>query len=128
MRYPVFIEPGTESSAWGVAVPDLPGCYSAGDSLDEALENAEEAAAAWIDAALDAGEDVPEPSPMDALRDSDEYKGWILGVINIDPGLMDDSVDRVNITLPHRVLLRLDAKAAAVGESRSSYISKLTLR
>jgi len=53
LRYPIAVEPGTESTAFGVIVPDLPGCFSAGDTLDEAISGAEESAAAWIDAALD---------------------------------------------------------------------------
>ena len=51
MRYPILIELGTADTAFGVIVPDLPGCFSAGDSLDDAIAGAEEAAAAWIDAA-----------------------------------------------------------------------------
>nr|MBA3835536.1 type II toxin-antitoxin system HicB family antitoxin [Sphingomonas sp.] len=49
MRYPIAIEAGSDSTAFGVVVPDLAGCFSAGDSLDEAISNAEEAVAAWID-------------------------------------------------------------------------------
>lgn len=127
MRYPVVIEPGTDTEAWGVVVPDLPGCFSAGDTLDEALRAVEEAAAAWIDAALDAGEAIPEPSPVDAVRGMKQYEGWLLGVVEVDPALLDDTVDRVNITLPRRVLLRLDAKAKAAGESRSSYIARMAV-
>ena len=55
MRYPVAIEPGTHTEAFGVVVPDLAGCFSAGDTMDEALTNAEEAITAWIEAALDSG-------------------------------------------------------------------------
>jgi predicted RNase H-like HicB family nuclease len=127
MRYPIVIEPGTSTSAYGIVVPDLPGCFSAGDSLDEAMSAAEEAAAAWIDAALDAGEAVPKPSALDALRDMADYAGWSFGVITIDPALFDDKTERVNITLPRRVLQRLDALARAAGESRSGYIAHLTL-
>ena len=53
MRYPIAIEPGDETQAFGVVVPDLPGCFSAGDTLDEALSSAEEAVVAWIDTMLD---------------------------------------------------------------------------
>jgi predicted RNase H-like HicB family nuclease len=127
MRYPIAIEHGTSTSAFGIVVPDLPGCFSGGDSLDEAMSAAEEAAAAWIDAALDAGEGVPRPSPLDALRHEAEYAGWSFGVITVDPALLDDTVERVNITLPRRVLHRLDALARAAGESRSGYIAHLTL-
>jgi predicted RNase H-like HicB family nuclease len=55
VRYPVAIEIGTESTAYGVVVPDLPGCFSAGETIDDAVIAAEEAATAWIDATLDAG-------------------------------------------------------------------------
>lgn len=64
MRYPILVEEGTDSTAFGVVVPDLPGCFSAGDTLDEAVEAAKEAAAAWIDAALDRGMPVPAPSSL----------------------------------------------------------------
>lgn len=127
MRYPIAIEPGTDMTAFGVIVPDLPGCFSAGDTLDEAMAGAEEAAAAWIDAALDAGSAIPAPSSLGALRDDREYSGWTFGVITLDPALLDDTVERVNITLPRRVLKRLDALARAAGESRSGYIAQLTL-
>jgi len=40
MYYPIAIEPGDDTHAFGVVVPDLPGCFSAGDTLDEAMENA----------------------------------------------------------------------------------------
>lgn len=127
MRYPIAIEPGTATTAYGVIVPDLPGCFSAGDSLDEAVMGAEEAAAAWIDATLDAGGAIPAPSSLEALRDNPEFAGWTFGVIALDPALLDDTTERVNITLPRRVLKRLDALARAAGESRSGYISGMTL-
>ena len=127
MRYPIAIEPGTDTTAFGVIVPDLPGCFSAGDTLDEALAGAEEAAAAWIDATLDAGSAIPTPSGLDEVRNNPAYEGWSFGVISLDPALLDDTTERVNITLPRRVLKRLDALARAAGESRSGYIAQLTL-
>jgi predicted RNase H-like HicB family nuclease len=127
MRYPIAIEPGTDQTSFGVVVPDLPGCYSAGDTLDEAITNAEEAIAAWIDATLDAGDRIPPASTVDVIRERDLYAGWIFAVINVDPSIMDDRVERINITLPRRVLRRLDAAAEAVGESRSGFIATMTL-
>jgi predicted RNase H-like HicB family nuclease len=127
MRYPIAIESGSGNTAFGVVVPDLPGCFSAGDSLDEAVSGAEEAAAAWIDAALDAGETVPVASSLEALRQNAAYAGWTFGVISLDPALLDDTIERVNISLPRRVLQRLDALARSAGESRSGFIAQLTL-
>jgi predicted RNase H-like HicB family nuclease len=128
MRYPIAIEPGTETTAFGVVVPDLPGCFSAGDTLDEAIAGAEEAAAAWIDATLDAGKAIPAPGSLDAVRQNPDFAGWAFGVITLDPALLDDTIERVNITLPRRVLKRLDALAQAAGETRSGTIAQLTLK
>jgi predicted RNase H-like HicB family nuclease len=127
VHYPIAIEPGTDRTAFGVAVPDLPGCFSAGDTLDEAMAAAEEAAAAWVDAALDAGQAVPPPSSLETIRQSPDYAGWIFGIITLDASLLDDTTERVNITLPRRVLKRLDALARAAGESRSGFIASMTL-
>ncbi len=127
MRYPIAIETGTETTAFGVIVPDLAGCFSAGDTLDEAISGTEEAVAAWIDAALDAGDAIPPPSALDTIATNPDYAGWAFGVVTIDPALLDDTVERVNITLPRRVLKRLDALARAAGESRSGFIAQLTL-
>jgi predicted RNase H-like HicB family nuclease len=127
MRYPIAIEPGNDATAFGVVVPDLPGCFSAGDTLDDAMAGAEEAAAAWIDATLDAGEAIPPPTSLDLVRQDPAYAGWMFGVITLDPALLDDTTERVNITLPRRVLKRLDALARAAGETRSGYIAHFTL-
>ena len=127
MRYPIAIEIGTETAAYGIVVPDLPGCFSAGDTIDEAVSAAEEAAAAWIDATLDAGGAVPAPSSIEDVRSRPDYAGWAFGVITVNPAALDSTVERVNITLPRRILLRLDALARAAGESRSGYIAQLTM-
>ena len=128
MRYPVLIEEGSETTAFGVVFPDLPGCFSAGDTLDEALDAAKEAAAAWVDASLDAGTAVPSPSTLDEARRQPGYEGWTLGVVELDPSLFDDSIERVNITLPMRVLRRLDDLAASRHKSRGAFIAELTMR
>ena len=127
MRYPVMIEAGNETTAWGVVVPDLPGCFSAGDTLDEAMASVEEAAAAWIDAALDANKMIPAPSSVQDAMNKGDFSGWIVAYVNVDPELLDDTVERVNITLPRRVLARLDAKARDAGESRSSFIAHMAV-
>jgi len=64
-------------------VPDLPGCFSAGDTLDEAMAGAGEAVAAWIDAALDAGTPIPAPSSTVAIEQNPDYVGWTFGVITM---------------------------------------------
>ena len=127
MRYPILVEEGTDTSAFGVVVPDLPGCFSAGDTLDEAVGAAKEAAAAWVDTALDRGMAVPRPSSLEDVRTLRGYKGWAVGLIDLEDTFFDDTVERVNITLPRRILRRLDDMARTAGQSRSGLIARLTV-
>lgn len=127
MRYPILIEEGTDTTAFGVVVPDLPGCFSAGDTLDEAVEAAKEAAAAWVDAALDSGQPIPPPSKLEDVRNLRGYKGWAVGVVDLEEAFFDGAVERINITLPRRILRRLDDIARSSGQSRSGLIARLTM-
>lgn len=96
--------------------------------MDEALTNAEEAITAWIEAALDSGLEIPQPSDIDALRKTHKaYKSWVWALIQVDPSVLDDTLERVNISLPRRILHRLDAHAKAAGESRSGFIARMAL-
>jgi predicted RNase H-like HicB family nuclease len=128
MRYPIAIELGKEKSAWGVVVPDLPGCFSAADnSLEEAIEHAREAIELWIETAMDEHQEIPAPSSLQDLQKNKEFKGWTWALVEIDPAFLSDEIERINITLPKRVLARLDAKAKLAGENRSAFIAHLAL-
>lgn len=129
MKYPIAIEPGSNTQAWGVVAPDLPGCFSAADEgVDQAIENAKEAIELWIETALDTGEPVPQASSITELQAGHpEFASWIWAIVEIDPAVMDDTIERVNITLPRRILARIDARARAAGESRSGYIAHMAL-
>jgi predicted RNase H-like HicB family nuclease len=128
MHYPIAIEPGSDTTAWGVVVPDLPGCFSAGDTLEEAMLQAEDAIVGWIEAAIDDGQAIPSPSGIEALRTAHgELDGWIWALAKVDPAVLDDTVERVNISLPRRVLHRLDALAKSAGETRSGLIARMAV-
>ncbi|HEY1977816.1 MAG TPA: type II toxin-antitoxin system HicB family antitoxin [Candidatus Baltobacteraceae bacterium] len=60
MKYAVVFDPADDGS-WGAVVPDLPGCTSAGDTLDEARLNVREAIELWIEVERERGHDVPPP-------------------------------------------------------------------
>lgn len=124
MKFPIAIEPGDAKHAFGVVVPDLPGCFSAGDTIEEAIANAKEAIELWLEAAIDEGMPVPEPSAIETLRKDRALRGWLWAVVSIDLSQLSDKTERVNITLPSRVLRRIDAAAKEAGESRSGYIAR----
>ena len=66
MRYIALVD--GKAGAYGVVVPDLPGCTSAGSTTDEALRNAVEAVRLWVEDAIDDGEALPPPRSIEALR------------------------------------------------------------
>ncbi|WP_336717165.1 MULTISPECIES: type II toxin-antitoxin system HicB family antitoxin [Asaia] len=127
--YPIVIETGSETRAFSVIVPDLPGCFSAGDTFDESVNCAAEAITSWIEEAIENGQNVPFPSSLDQLRAGSEWIGpdWIWGFVAVNPALFDESVEHINITLPRRILARLDRRAREENETRSGMIAKLVL-
>ena len=50
-----------EEGGFVVSVPDLPGCWTQGETRDEALANAKEAIAAYLDALNELGRPLPKP-------------------------------------------------------------------
>jgi len=77
LRYPIAIEPGDETIAFGVVAADLPGCFSAGDTPDKAMAGAAEATAAWLEVT---GE-TPAPSSIGAMRRNPQFAGWMFDVV-----------------------------------------------
>ncbi|PTR17474.1 putative RNase H-like HicB family nuclease [Nitrosospira sp. Nsp2] len=127
MRYPIAIELGDEEHCYGVVVPDLPGCFSSGDSIDDAITNAHEAVMLHLESYLDQGLAFPKPLPIDEHRKNPEFDGWVWAMVSVDLSQLDDNVERVNITVPKRVLRVIDEGAKRAGENRSSFLAKAGL-
>ncbi len=81
MKFLIAIEPGTDKTAFGVAVPDLPGCFSAGDTLEEAFDNAKEAIDVFLETLAESSAQLPVPKPMAVHVADPEYAGWTWGVV-----------------------------------------------
>jgi predicted RNase H-like HicB family nuclease len=60
----VVLHPG-EDGQWVAEVPSLPGCISQGATKEAAIENVKDAIQAWIEAAKDMGDEVPD-DPLNA--------------------------------------------------------------
>ena len=127
MRYPIAIEPGDAKHAYGVVVPDLPGCFSAGDTLDEAIANAPEAIALWLEEVVERGEVAPAAKPFETHRKNPQFKGWIWAVVEVDLSRLTGKAERVNITLPSRLLARVDARAQETGDTRSGFLARAAM-
>lgn len=127
MRYPIAIEPGDVSHAFGVVVPDLPGCFSAGDTLDEAIANAPEAIALWLADAIEHGQLAPAAKAIATHRKNRQFKDWVWAVVDVDLARVADKAERINITLPSRLLARVDARARKIGDTRSGFLARAAM-
>ncbi|MGH6838096.1 MAG: type II toxin-antitoxin system HicB family antitoxin [Methylocella sp.] len=72
MTHCIAIVEEEEGKAVGVWFPDLPGCVSAGDTLDEAMLNAAEALELWIGAMIESGRKMPSPRSLTDLKADSE--------------------------------------------------------
>ncbi len=126
MQYPIVIHKDPES-AYGVIVPDLPGCFSAGDTISEAVESAQEAIACHFEGLLMDGEQFPEQKSFEAHLANKDYQGGIWAVVNVDISKLTSKAKRINITVPARVLAIIDEAAAREGETRSGLLSRAAL-
>lgn len=107
--FPAIIERGKRRS-YGVFFPDLPGCVSAGATIQEAARKAEEALALHLEGMVEEGETVPEPSELDRIPQDAEVKE--VARILVRGVVPSDRVLRVNVTLPEDLLRRIDARSS----------------
>jgi len=121
MKYTLIIHKD-DNSDYGVTIPDLPGCFSAGLTLDESLENAEEAILTHIEGLLIDNEDIPKPKSLDFHKSKNPDKDIIWAVVNVDLLKLSGKSKRINITIPERVLSKIDYYASKEGETRSRFL------
>ncbi|MFW0766078.1 type II toxin-antitoxin system HicB family antitoxin [Trabulsiella odontotermitis] len=129
MYYPIAVESGDEKHAWGVIVPDLPGCFSAGDTLDEAIVNAREAITAHIELLVEMGEDIPLISTVNDLVAQPQYQGMTWALVDIDVSRLLGGSEKINVTLPKSLIDRIDRCVARHPEfkSRSGFLAQAAL-
>lgn len=117
--FPAIVE--KSSDGFGVFFPDLPGCTSAGATIQDAALNAEEALQAHIDLSAERGDVIPEPSPLDRIAaDPDVIEAARILVRADTPG----RAVRVNITMQEDLLAAVDRYAARTGYSRSGLLAQ----
>ena len=127
MKYPVLIHKES-SSDFGVTVPDLPGCYSAGATMEEALESAQEAVLTHVEGLLMDQEPVPTPSSVESLLPEWNEKGAVWALVPVDLSVLSKRAKRINITVPENLLRKIDAFAMKEGDSRSGLLVTAALQ
>ena len=110
-----------EDSDWNVVFPDLPGCVTAGRSLDEAVAFAEEALALHVHGLRQDGEAPPTPSGIEDVMADPDSAGALFYLVPLKP--LKGRTSRVNITLDEYLLAEIDAAARQVGSNRSKFLA-----
>ncbi len=124
MQYPLVLHKDPDS-CYGVTVPDLPGCFSAGDSVEEAIVMAREAILGHLELLIETGQTIPEPKPIEIHRRNPDYKGAALwAVVEVDTDQLPGKAVRINISINDRVLSVIDEFARHQGETRSGLLQK----
>ena len=119
MLFPVCIHK-EKDSAFGVTIPDIPGCFTAGDTLEEAVANIQEAVELYFE-----GEDldIPEPSSVEKLAADPIFEGGYWFIVDIDFSFHAPKVKRVNITLKQSDLTMIDQFAKQNKLTRSAFLA-----
>jgi predicted RNase H-like HicB family nuclease len=121
-----FQAPGDgPADGWDVVFPDLPGCFSQGDSVEDALRHAVEALALHIEGLVAEGLDLPVPSdlvaPLPAWLPASDMADHAQALLPVEvPG----KSARINITMDVALVDRLDAAARRDGTTRSGYLAQ----
>ncbi len=131
MFYPAYIHSDKDGSASGF-FPDVPGCFFAGDTLDDAFQDARSALTIHFETLYEMEELLPSPGAVeDHLQKAPEdYTGgqWLLVDINMKQ--FEGKAERINITLPRRLLLKIDSFVSEHPQfsNRSAFLAEAARR
>jgi predicted RNase H-like HicB family nuclease len=123
MQYIAYLHKEAKSD-YGVSFPDFPGCITAGSTLEEARRMAAEALSLHIAGLREDGEQLPEPSTLDDLRNDPAMKGAVAFLVEVAE---QERTVRFNITTRESQLAEIDSLARAAKLSRSAYMVRCAL-
>ena len=110
--------------AWGVRIPDLPGCYGAGDSAEAAIRDAASAAREWIVHQEAQGMARPKARTTSEVLTSGEIDVAAGEAAVLIPVLIDEGrTVRANLTFDAGLLGAIDAAASERGLTRSAFLA-----
>ena len=127
MRFPVVLHTD-DGTRFGVTVPDLPGCFSSGDSFDDALTSVLEAIDLHLEGIIEEGGEVPIPAAISSYLNHPDYAGGVWALVDVDVSRFDGKAEKINITLPRRLLAKIDDYARTHGATRSGFLAEAARR
>ena len=109
---------------YGVIVPDLPGCFSAGDGVDDALESVCEAIDLHASTMIEDGCAIPARLPVATHQADPDYAGGVWAVVDVPIEKYYGPAEKLNITLPRLLLARIDDYTRTHGLTRSGFLAE----
>ncbi|MGI0120159.1 type II toxin-antitoxin system HicB family antitoxin [Zooshikella sp. RANM57] len=124
MKYPVVLHTD-DGINYGVTVPDIPGCFSAGEGIEEALQEAVEAIEGHLEILVEDGEQVPVATAINKHQANSDYEGGIWALVEVDITPYLGKAERINVTLPGLLIKHIDEFVALHPEykSRSGFLA-----
>lgn len=123
MLFPIVIHKDA-GSCFSVSIPDMPGCFTAGESMQEAVSNVQQAAECHYFEEVD----LPMPSDLEKLINDPDYKDGVWVMVDIDLSRLQVKAKRVNITIPENLLSRIDRYVSAHHLTRSGLLAQAASR
>ena len=122
MTYYIGLVHKEDQSSFGVQFPDVPGCFSAADTMDDLVGNASEALSLWA-------EDTAMPPPRrieDLVKDRGVAEDLVAGAFLISVPLTENDarVVSANISLERGMLKAIDAAAKRRKLTRSAFLAQ----
>ena len=115
-----------KNSCFGVSFPDMPGCFAAGDTPEEAFADAVTALSFHVEGILEEGMEISFPRSLEDLSADKEFMEDADGAFIMMVPLFTEvgRVKRVNITMDENTLAAADAAAKQRGLTRSSFLAQ----
>lgn len=126
MRFPVYLHK-TESNTYSGFVPDVVGCFFAGETVDDALTDASAAIDSHVESSTDAGYEVPVATNIETHIEDENCQGGYWAFVDIDLSRYEGKAVKLNITLPQNLLTKIDSYVDHHREydSRSGFLAAL---
>jgi len=117
-----------KNGAWGVVIPDFPGCHGGGATIELAVQDATRALREFAAEMVADGDVIPVPRDLDVIRDERRASDEPDGIAVYIPLLLDKSRSvRANISLDAGLLEQIDEAAKERGLTRSSFIASAVI-
>lgn len=125
-----------ENGGYSVMFPDLPGCVTCGEDLNESMDMAIDALTSYLETSIEDGESLPSASDFETAKTKSQEYSKTLNIPPLKKTLyllvpatpQSDACIDSNISLQPELLAKIDAKANDEGLTRSSFLAAAAMK